>query len=93
MKIPVHKLRVGDLAFYDCSLAGLVPCKILSINKTEIRAIVTAERLGYDKNDTLVCVNRAGASDIVPRTAARKISRLTGKAVIENFTVVEDSDA
>lgn len=77
----IHTLRTGDLAYYD-SFTGLIPCKVRSIKgiggicstAQTVTLIVTAERKGYLKGDTI----ETTGLHAVPRGSVRRSKYTTG---------------
>lgn len=58
---------IGTLAYYDAFIAGIVPCKVISIKPNEVAAMVTKQTGAYNKGDIVYSFRTNGASMIFPR--------------------------
>lgn len=60
--------QLGNLAYYDSTRCGLVPCKVVKIYENgKIEAVVTAERGAYKRGDKV----QSYGTFIVPRKMVR----------------------
>lgn len=75
MKPLFATLKAGELAYFD-SFAGLIPCKVLSINgesgqansKQEVTFQITAPRGPYKRGELV----RSSARWVIPRDAIKR---------------------
>lgn len=65
---PFFMLYKGKLAYLDTTQAGLVPCKVISVDDDErVTVKVTAQRRGYHRGEIIGAL--IAGQHVVPRTA------------------------
>jgi hypothetical protein len=70
---------VGELAYFDAFLSGLIKCKVIEVNKNKVKFKLTQTRNGYFRNEIL----ESSQHNVIPRKSI-KISNSNIK-IINNY--------
>lgn len=78
--IRVKSHHAGELAYYDGFIAGMIPCRVISVKGDDITVRLTATRGAYKVNEIL---QHCRQYDVVPR--ASLVTRRWRQRILNNY--------